>query len=179
MASTPPQPAVHRIVPFAGHPLVVGVVPNGSDLVVHTALEWANALEVEIYFAYVDTSRIVITEHPDGTVDHISVDPDILDDAWRDWELALHDWLTRLCADQPVAWHVRYLAGRPDRALTHLARTVDASAFVIGAHGVRSRWRADEFLNQSIGIRLSHHQHRPVLTVPLAVVDWKAKTPWQ
>ncbi len=179
MPTTPPQPARHRIVPFAGHPLVVGVVPHGSDLVVHTALEWANALGVEIYFGYVDTSRFVISENPDGTVEHISVDPDTLDDAWRDRERELREWLTPLCADQPVEWRVRYLAGRPDRALTHLARAVDASAFVIGAHGVRSRWRPEEFLNQSIGIRLSHHQHRPVLIVPLAVVDWKDRTPWQ
>ena len=179
MSSVPPQPARHRIVPFTGHPLVVGVVPNGSDLVAHTALEWARALGVDVYFAYVDPSRVTIEENPDGTVEHINVDPDTLDDSWQQRESDLHSWLEPLCADQPVAWHVRYLAGRPDRALTHLARAVDAAAFVIGAHGVRSRWRADEFLNQSIGIRLSHHQHRPVLIVPLAVVDWKGRTPWQ
>ncbi len=178
--SNPPQPAKHRIVPFAGHPLVVGVVPGGSDLVVHTALEWANALEVDVYFAYVDQSRVPIEEHSDGTVEHISVDPDSLDDEWRNQERKLTTWLERLCADQDVVWHVRYLAGRPDRSLTHLARAVDASAFVVGAHGAgRSRWRPDEFLNESIAVRLSHHQHRPVLTVPLVVIDWKDRAPWQ
>ncbi len=180
MPTTPPQPAVERIVPFAGHPLVVGVVPGGSGLVVHTALEWAKALGVDLYFAYVDPSRVSIAEYPDGTVDHVSVDPDTLDEEWRTQESRLTSWLERECADQPVTWHVRYLAGRADRALTHLARTVDASAFIVGAHGVRrSRWRPDEFLNESIAVRLSHHQHRPVLTVPLVVVDWKDRTPWQ
>ena len=180
MPSNPPQPSRNRIVPFAGHPLVVGVTPNGSDLVVATALEWASALHVEIYFAYVDPSRVSIGEYADGRIDHVSVDPDTLDDEWRTQERKLISWLEELCAGQDVRWHVRYLAGRADRALTHLARAVDASAFIVGAHGVRrSRWRPDEFLNESIAVRLSHHQHRPVLTVPLVVVDWKDRAPWQ
>lgn len=174
-----PQPSLDRLVPFAGHPLVVGVTPGGSDLVVHTAITWAQALDVEMYFAYVDVSRISVSENADGSVQHVAVDPDTIDDAWPDRERDLRTWLESLCGEHQGRWHLRYLAGRPDRALTHLARAVDAGAFVVGAHGTHSRWRPDEFLNQSIAVRLSHHQHRPVLIVPLAVVDWKAHTPWQ
>ena len=82
-----------------------------------------------------------------------------------------------MAASAGVAAEFRYLAGRADRALTHLARAVDASAFVVGAHtGGR---RARDFLEESLSVRLAHHQHRPVLTVPLEVVDWRGRLPWQ
>jgi nucleotide-binding universal stress UspA family protein len=78
-----------------------------------------------------------------------------------------------------VPWEFRYLAGRPDRALTHLARVVDAALIVVGtrAHGGGARMR--EFFEGSVAVHLAHHQHRPVLTVPLQVVDWKEiRAPW-
>lgn len=177
--SNTPQPTLDRLVPFAGHPLVAGVVPDGCDMVVHTALNWARALQIEVYFAYVDPSRVTIAENPDGTVRHAATEPNALHDDWQQRNRALRAWLAELCADHPIRWHFRYLAGRPDRALTHLARAVNASAFVIGAHGRVSRWRPEEYLNRSVAVRLSHHQHRPVLIVPSTVVDWRARTPWQ
>ena len=38
-----PQPALDRMGPFAGHAVVVGVVPGGDPLVVRTAAAWAAA----------------------------------------------------------------------------------------------------------------------------------------
>jgi nucleotide-binding universal stress UspA family protein len=73
-----------------------------------------------------------------------------------------------------VPWAFRYLAGRPDRALTHLARAVDASAFVIGTRAPGPGSRMREAMEGSVAVRLTHHQHRPVLIVPLEVIDWKA-----
>jgi hypothetical protein len=36
-----------------------------------------------------------------------------------------------------------------------------------------------EFFEGSVAVHLAHHQHRPVLTVPLNVVDWKEiRAPW-
>jgi hypothetical protein len=29
-----------------------------------------------------------------------------------------------------------------------------------------------------VALHLTRHQHRPVLVVPVAVVDWKAPAPW-
>ena len=177
--SSVPQPSADRIVPFTGHPLVVGLAPGRSDLVVLTALSWAEALGVGIYFAYVDSTRTVIEELPGGEVRHMDIDPDIADDTWRDRDAELRRHLGELCAGRQVPWEFRYLAGRADRALTHLARAVDASAFVVGAHDVGNRVRARDFLDRSLSVRLSHHQHRPVLVVPVAVVDWRGKTPWE
>lgn len=59
-----PQPAADRIVPVAGHPLVVGVGPRRATLLAHTAAVWAHALGSEIYFAYADPSRMVEEEFP-------------------------------------------------------------------------------------------------------------------
>jgi nucleotide-binding universal stress UspA family protein len=172
-----PQPSPDRLVPFAGHPLVVGVTPGQPELVLLTACAWASALGVSVYGAYVDPARSVVEELPDGRVRHVEVDPDVVDDSWRRVDAQLTALVGRVAGSAGVAWEFRYLAGRADRALTHLARAVDASAFVVGAH--RGGRRARDFLDESLNVRLAHHQHRPVLTVPLAVVDWRGRLPWQ
>lgn len=166
-----PQPSRDRIVPLTGHPFVVGIEPGTTELVVHTALEWAKAAANELFIAYVDPSRVPVQEHPDGTVTHTEIDPDVPDDSWHDRERQLVSFLGELSAGSDVHWHFRYLAGRPDRALTHLARAVDAASIIVGA---KARGHdARNFLHTSVGAQLAHHQHRPVLVVPVAVVDWK------
>lgn len=65
-----------------------------------------------------------------------------------------------------------------DRSLTHLARAVDASAIVVGTRVPGFGARMRQFVDGSVALHLSHHQHRPVLVVPLAVVDWFTKRPW-
>lgn len=175
----PPQPSPSRMTPFAGHPIVAGVEPGQPELVVLTAASWAKALGVGLYLGYADPTRVTVEEYPDGTVRHAEVDTDSVDDSWRDREAQIGHFLGEVLGPTGVAWHFRYLAGRPDRALTHLARAVDASALVVGTHapGVSGKWH--DFVEGSVGARLAHHQHRPVLIVPLRVVDWHARTPWQ
>jgi len=174
-----PQPGLDRMVPFPGHPLVVGVTPGQDPLVVRTAAALATAVGAPVFFAYVDTSRFVVEERPDGTVRHSPVDPDGVDDAWEETEGALRDTIAALLRDTGVDWHLRYLAGRPDRALTHLARAVDASAIVVGTRATGGGRHLRDLLEGSVAAHLAHHQHRPVVTVPLAVVDWKEiRAPW-
>jgi len=174
-----PQPSPERMVPVPGHPLVVGVVPGQSELVALTAVAWSEALGgVPLYFAYSDPSRVVDEEYADGTVRHSGLDPDQVDDAWQERERAIRAYLGELLARHRGPWEFRFLAGRADRALTHLARAVDASAIVVGARNPSAGERFREFLAGSVAVRLSRHQHRPVIVVPLAVVDWKAPTPW-
>ncbi len=167
------------MTPFAGHPIVMGIVPGQPELVVLTAASWAAALGVELYCGYVDHTRVTVEEFPDGTVRHAEVDPDAVDDSWRERQETIERFLGEVLTEDDVTWHFRYLAGRPDRALTHLARAVDAAAIVVGAHtpGMSGRWH--DVVDGSVGARLAHHQHRPVLVVPLSVVDWHDKAPWQ
>jgi hypothetical protein len=163
-----PQPTVERIVEVRGHPLVVGIRPGQSELVAHAAAVWAKASGANLYFAYADPSRMTEEEFADGHVRHIGLDPDGDDEGWKRTEQQLRDWLTGLNLGAP--WEFRYLAGRADRSLTHLARTVDACAIVVGARAPHSGRFAPD---RSLGQDLARHQHRPVLAVPLAVVDWK------
>ncbi|WOP17237.1 universal stress protein [Raineyella sp. LH-20] len=168
-----PQPHPSRLTPFAGRPIVVGLVPGQADLVALTAIALARATGGVLWFAYADPERVTLEEHPDGTVLHTPLDPDGVATDWRRTDEDLRAGLTALLADAPdVAWQFRYLAGRPDRALTHLARAVDAATLVVGARTPGVRGRVRELLDGSVAFHLTHHQHRPVLVVPLQVVDW-------
>ncbi|MCR6648918.1 MAG: universal stress protein [Cellulomonas sp.] len=200
MARSAPQPAVERIVEPVAHALVVGVVPGQPELVVRTAARWALAVGGTLHLAYVDTGRYVVEEHPDGTVRHAPVDPDGVDDTWDTVEAGLRAWVEQLlgptsaptriptgiptssptsAASAAVPWVLHYLAGRPDRALTHLARAVDAAAIVVGTRAPGPGSKLRELVDGSVAVHLAHHQHRPVLTVPLDVVDWTAtRSPW-
>lgn len=200
MTRSAPQPAVERIVEPAAHALVVGVVPGQPELVVRTAARWALAVGGTLHLAYVDTGRYVVEEHPDGTVRHAPVDPDGVDDTWDTVEADLRAWVEQLlgptsaptriptgiptssptsAASAAVPWVLHYLAGRPDRALTHLARAVDAAAIVVGTRAPGPGSKLRELVDGSVAVHLAHHQHRPVLTVPLDVVDWTAtRSPW-
>ncbi|MFZ0529305.1 MAG: universal stress protein [Propionicimonas sp.] len=168
-----PQPSVERIVDAVAHPLVVGVTPGQSKLVALTAAVWAEAVGGTLHFAYVDAERVLDREFADGSVRHSSISPDADDDSWLLRRQDLHDQLSATLSGHTVRWELHYLAGRADRAITHLARAVDASAIVVGArrpvHGERLR----EFLATSLGAQLARHQHRPVIAVPVEVVDWK------
>lgn len=175
----PPQPHPARLTDFAGHPLVVAVVPDQSPVIAVTAVSLARATRAPaLYFAYVDPSRYADEEYPDGAVRHLSIDPDLDDEIWPDRQAALIRTVGESMQGQEVPWHFRYLAGQVDRALTHLARAVDAAAFVVGTRVGRHHRLAD-FVGGSLSMQLSHRQHRPVLVVPVAVVDWEGRVPWE
>jgi nucleotide-binding universal stress UspA family protein len=162
------------MTPFSGHPIVVGIVPHQPALVALTAASWSRAAGgVTLYLAYVDPARFTVEELPDGSVRHAEIDPDAVDDSWRQREQLIEGSLTQVLAGSGVPWELRYLAGRPDRALTHLARAVDAAAIVVGTRAPGPGARLREAVGGSVAVRLSHHQHRPVLVVPLSVVDWE------
>ncbi|MFT3874887.1 MAG: universal stress protein [Propioniciclava sp.] len=173
MSDHPPQPATDRITPFAGHPLVVGVEERVPEVLVRTAVSLAQATgAAKLYFAYADPARSVIEELSDGTVLHASLSPDALDDTWIARAADLTGRLGESLSEAGVAWEFRYLAGRPDRALTHLARAVDAAAIVVGGRAPGAGARLIEAVTGSVAVHLAHHQHRPVLTVPISVIDW-------
>ncbi|MFP5416690.1 MAG: universal stress protein [Actinomycetes bacterium] len=173
-----PQPHPSRMTPFSGHPLVVGVTPRQPELVLLTAADLARALRVRLYCAYVDPGRVTEREYSDGRVRHTGLDPDLADDeAWRQREADLVAAVGGALAGGAVDWEFRYLAGRPDRALTHLARAVDAAAIVVGTRRPGGG-RMGELLQGAVATHLSHHQHRPVIVVPTEVVDWKTPLEW-
>ncbi|WP_298133414.1 universal stress protein [Micropruina sp.] len=173
-----PQPSPERMTPFGGGVLVVGVRPGSDPLVVLTAAALARTTGGVLYFAYVDEQRYTEREFPDGTVQHSDINPDAADDSWQRVEARIKDELAGLLADSGLSWQFRYLAGRPDRSLTHLARAVDAAAIVVGNRAPEHGAKVREFMDGALALKLAQHQHRPVLAVPLSVVDWKAPMPW-
>lgn len=174
-----PQPHPSRITEFAGHPGVVGIVPGQPELVALTAAAWARGQSgATLVFAYVDPSRYVVAEHADGSVTHVELDPDGFDESWLEQQRHIEAFLHTVVDPLGVPWEFRYLAGRPDRALTHLARAVDAAVIVVGTRAPGMREGLRQFIDGSLAVHLSHHQHRPVLVVPLSVVDWREKIGW-
>ncbi|WP_435917047.1 universal stress protein [Cutibacterium sp. V947] len=166
------------MVEFEGHPIVVAVVPGQSSLVSLTAASLARATKAsQVVFAYVDQRRYVVEENTDGSVVSAPVDPDAMGDDVETARQRLAEDISTVLEGSGVPWRLEYLAGQPDRALTHLARAIDAAAFIVGAR--THRRRVQDFVSGSIATNLSHHQHRPVLVVPIAVVDWKDSSPWQ
>lgn len=175
MRHIPPQPATERLTDFRGHPIVVGVEPEIPELLVETAASLARATGASLHFAYVDPARYVIEEFPDGTVRHTALSPDSLHADWQDLESKFRAELASMLSDKSARqWNFYYLAGRPDRALTHLARAVDAATIVVGTRAPGTRAHIRHILEGSVAYHLTQHQHRPVLSVPLSVVDWKA-----
>lgn len=172
-----PQPHPDRMTPFAGGAIVAAVRPGADPLVALTAADFARTTRGRLYFAYVDEQRFVEEEFPDGTVQHSDINPDSDDEGWRRNEEQLLSELKGLLTKGP-AWEFRYLAGRPDRSLTHLARAVDAAVIVVGNRAPEHNVKVREFLDGTLALKLAQHQHRPVLAVPLTVVDWKAPMPW-
>ena len=168
-----PQPAVERIVPPSGQPLVVAVRPGQPELVLRTAAVWAEALSAALVCGYADPHRMVVAENPDGSVRHTAIDPDLADDVWQRTDATLRVQLGAVLDPLGVPWEFRYLAGRADRALTHLARAVDAAAIIVGSRHPVAAERFRDLLEGSVALGLSRHQHRPVITVPVGVVDWK------
>ncbi len=174
-----PQPAVDRMVPVAGHPLVMEISPGQPELVARTAALWAtDAGASALYCAFVDPGRYTAEEYADGSVLHRPIDPDGLDGGWQETQAHIEAHLHEVLDPLGVTWHFRYLAGRADRALTHLARAVDAAGFVVGTRAPGPGAAVREVFEGSLVVGLSHHQHRPVLVVPLEVVDWKT-THWR
>lgn len=178
MSQHAPQPSVDRMTPFERAAIVVGVRPGLEELVALTAATLARATGGRLVFGYVDERRYPVREFDDGTVEHADLNPDAADDSWRQVEQELREDLAAALSGTAVPWEVRYLAGRVDRALTHLARAVDAAVIVVGNRAPEHNAKVREFLDGSLALKLIQHQHRPVLAVPLSVVDWKAPMPW-
>jgi len=175
-----PQPSPTRLTAFSGSPVVVGIVPDQPDLVVLTALSLSEAMgRAPLFLAYVDTERYTVEELADGSVRHAQLDPDVVDDSWRETDARIRRHLAETLDGRGVDWEFRYLAGSPQRSLTHLARAVDAAAIVVGTHAPGAETRLHEFFEGSVAVQLTHHQHRPVLVVPLSVVDWKESGTWR
>jgi nucleotide-binding universal stress UspA family protein len=159
--------------------VVVGVVPGQPPAVVAEAARFAAAFGAELVCALVDPSRYPVPGAVGGEVQTTSIDPDLADDAELIFDPEVESAIAKTLAKTGVCWTVRALAGGPAVELARLADELDAIMIVVGTREAGFRGTLHEFFSGSVAAQLAHHQHRPVVVVPLRPVGIDEPPFWQ
>ena len=145
--------------------VIAGVIPDQSPRVLKEAARYAKLLQAPLVVVHVDITRFVTYEDPDGYVHSAPIDINI---AAGEGELAkVQDAAASVLGDSGPDWTVRQLVGDPAMALKHFADEIDARLLVVGTRKRGFGESVREFFTGSVGARLAHRQHRPILIVPL------------
>ncbi|TFD54585.1 universal stress protein [Cryobacterium frigoriphilum] len=166
------------VTPSGRARVIVGVQPGQPDAVVENAAVFATRFGAELVCVYVDVGRYLVDESADGTIMSLPFDPDLPDLAAEAFDSDLAEHLASVLNGRGVDWSTRVIAGDPARALAHLADTLDAAMIVIGTREATLLAGLQEFFGGSVAVHLAHHQHRPVVVIPLAPVVWGGPEPW-
>jgi nucleotide-binding universal stress UspA family protein len=161
------------------HFVVVGVVPGQPSSVVAEAARFAAAFDAELVCAVVDPSRYTLSSDPGGTTHTTSIDPDLADDAPLLFDPDIESVIAEALAGTGVRWSTRALAGGASGELARLADDLDAAMIVVGTRQAGFRGTMPEFFSGSVAVQLAHHQHRPIVVVPLHPVGIDEPPPWQ
>ena len=145
--------------------VIAGVIPDQSPRVLKEAARYAKLLQAPLVVVHVDITRFVTYEDPDGYVHSAPIDINI---AAGEGELVkVQDAAASVLGDSGPDWTVRQLVGDPAMALKHFADEIDARLLVVGTRKRGFGESVREFFTGSVGARLAHRQHRPILIVPL------------
>ena len=158
--------------------VIVGVQPGQPDAVVENAAVFAARFNAELVCVCVDVGRYLVDESADGTILSLPFDPDLPDLAAEAFDPDLAAHLASVLQECGVDWSTRAIAGDPARALAHLADALDAAMIVIGTREATLLAGLQEFFGGSVAVHLAHHQHRPVVVIPLVPVVWGGEEPW-
>lgn len=168
----------------AGHRyIIVGVVPGQEPAVVLKAACFAAAFDAELVCAWVDASRYEV-DTDDGlpAVDRVpratSIDPDLADDEPLEFPVSLADEIAQTLHDVSVRYATRALAGGTLAELDRLADELNADMIVVGTRKPGFRGTIHEFFSGSVAVQLAHHQHRPVVVIPVRPVGLGSPPPW-
>ncbi|MBW9109719.1 universal stress protein [Microbacterium ureisolvens] len=145
--------------------VIAGVIPDQSPRVLKEAARYAQLFQAPLVVVHVDVTRFVTYEDPDGYVHSAPIDINI---AAGEGELAkVQDAAASVLGDSGPEWTVRQLVGDPAMAIKHFADQIDARLLVVGTRKRGFGESVREFFTGSVGARLAHRQHRPILIVPL------------
>lgn len=145
--------------------VLVGVVPELPSRVLKEAARYSMLLNVPLVVVYVDVTRFVTYEDPDGYVHSAPIDVNI---AAGQSEFGVVEVEAAAVLDgHDLPWSTRQLVGDPALALKHLASQLDAKLIVVGTRKRGLGESIREFFTGSVAARLAHRQHRPILVVPL------------
>ncbi|WP_194410212.1 universal stress protein [Microbacterium cremeum] len=145
--------------------VVACVIPGQPPRVLKEAVRYAKLFQAPLAVVHVDVTRFVTYEDPDGYVHSAPIDMNI---ASGENELTqVQDAAAAALTDSGLEWSLRQLVGDPAMAIKHFADQIDARLLVVGTRkrGIGESIR--EFFTGSVGARLAHRQHRPILIVPL------------
>lgn len=158
--------------------IVVGVVPGQSAAVLNCAALFARRFDAELVCASVDLSHYTADRRPDGTVYALPINSDLVDGKIEQFDPALRHTIAGVLDPLGVRWSTRALAGGAAMELARLAGDLNAAMIVVGTRerGIKDSLR--EFLNGSVAAHLTHHQHRPVVVVPVNPVARDDDLPW-
>lgn len=157
-------------------PIVVGVIPGQPAAVVAEAAIFAEHFDAELVCAFVDGSRYPVRELPDGTVVSMPIDPDSAESDVEEVDPGLRAAIGATLRGREVRWSLRALAGGAAHELARLAEDLDAAMIVVGTREAGLRGSLHSFFNGSVAVQLAHHQHRPIVVVPLDPVT--GNLPW-
>lgn len=162
-------------------PLVlVGVdIGDTAAAVVEEAAAFAERFGADLVCANVDDSSERVEERPDGSVVSAPINPDLPFEKTEVFDPGLRAEIAGILDPRPVKWSVRALAGGPGQELARLADELDAAMIVVGTRESGVRGEVEKFLNGSVAVHLAHHQHRPVVMVPLHPVIDDSDLPWK
>jgi nucleotide-binding universal stress UspA family protein len=144
--------------------VLVGVVPQVSGRVLDVAAEYARLHATGLVVAYVDVTRFVTYQDPDGTTHSTAIDVNLA--AAEDDLQSVRATAEARFAATDLEWEVSSLVGDPASALSRLADTVSAPLIVVGTRHRGLGESIREFFTGSVAARLTHRQQRPVLVVP-------------
>lgn len=158
--------------------VVVGVTAGQEPVVLRGAARFAEMFGAQLICAYVDTSRYVVEEHPDGTITSMPFDPDLPDVSESIFDDDLEAAIRTVLGDNHPELIFRQLAGEIGRALARLAELMGAELLVVGSRHSGVRAGLKEFFAGSVAAQLAHRQGRPVVIIPQAPIS-EGKLPWE
>jgi nucleotide-binding universal stress UspA family protein len=161
--------------------VLVGVVQRRVASVVGGAAAFAEAFGAELVCAHVDVGHYLVEALPDGSLVSLPVDPELLEEGGNEesrFPEALRQAIAQELHDRDIPWSTRMIAGEPARALSALAGKLDATMIVVGTREPGLRGSLQEFLTGSVAVHLAHHQHRPVVVIPLTPAP-ESRQPWE
>ena len=145
--------------------VIAGIVPGQSLRVLKEGARYARLHGTYLIVTYVDVTRFVTYEDPDGYVHSAPIDMNI-DPGVGDFT-AVTKMATETLTGTDVRWTARQLVGDPALAIKQLADRVEARLIVVGTRkrGIGESIR--EFFTGSVAARLAHRQRHNILVVPL------------
>ncbi len=160
----------------AHRPIVVGVAPGQVDSIASVAVDLATRFDHELVCVAVDPSRYTTVDDAEHSVSR-PIDPDSYGRTDPlDPDLVAH--VRDLAAPAAVTVRFEIADGDPASELARVAAEVDAALIVVGTHEASFRQTVKEFVGGSVATHLVHHQHRPVVVVPLTPVGLDHSLPW-